>query len=124
MRLTQEGAFTTAFGLVTIFFVPASPRNIRFLTEEEREAYCQDLADNWSGDADTDGKYDEVFSWSEVASVFTDAPHILLMAIPSFFAGVTVTVLRVLDAYIQVDELSESPRSFTALLICACFLLN
>jgi hypothetical protein len=95
-RLTQEGAFTSAFGLATIFFVPASPRNIRFLTKEEREAYCLDLADDWSGDADTYGKHDEVFSWSEVASVFTDAPHVLLMAIPSFLLGVTVTVLRFL----------------------------
>jgi hypothetical protein len=95
-RLTQEGAFTSAFGLATIFFVPASPRNIRFLTKEEREVYCRDLADNWSGDADTDGKYDEVFSWSEVASVFTNAAHVLLMAIPFFFVGITVTVLRVL----------------------------
>jgi hypothetical protein len=94
--LIQEGAFTSAFGLATIFFVPTSPKNIRFLTNEEREAYCQDLADNWSGDADTDGKYDEVFSWSEVASVFTNAPHVLLMAFPFFFNGVTVTVLRAL----------------------------
>ncbi len=58
--------------------------------------YCRDLADNWSGDADTDGKYEEVFSWSEVASVFTNAPHVLVMAIPLFFNGVTVTVVRVL----------------------------
>ena len=92
---TQEGAFTSTFGLATLFFVLASPRTIRLLTEE-REVYCQDLADNWSGDADTDGKYDEVFSWSEVASVFTDAPHVLLMAIPLFFSGVTVTVSHVL----------------------------
>ena len=94
-RLTQEGAVTSAFGLATMFLVPASPRSIRFLTKEEREAYCLDLADDWSGDADTDGKHDEVFSWSEVASVFTDAPHVLLMAIP-FFVGVTVTVLHIL----------------------------
>ena len=95
-RSTQEGALTSAFGLATIFFVPASPRNVRSLTKEEREAYCRDLADDWSGDADTDGKCDEAFSWSEVASVFTDAPHVLLMATPFFFSGVTVTVLRVL----------------------------
>ena len=95
-RLAQEGAFTSAFGLAAILFVPASPRNIKSLTNEEREAYCLDLAEDWSGDADADGKHDEVFSWSEVASVFTDAPHVLLMALPFFFVGVTVTVLHVL----------------------------
>ena len=95
-RHTQEGAFTTAFGLATAFLVPASPKSIKFLTEKEREVYCRDLADSWSGDADTDGKYEEVFSWSEVASVFTNAPHVLVMAIPLFFNGVTVTVLHIL----------------------------
>jgi len=79
-----------AFGLFTFFFVPASPRDIRLLTEEEREAYCRDLADDWSGDADTDGKYEEVFSWSEVASAFIDAPHVLILALPLFFSGVTL----------------------------------
>ncbi|KAF8497830.1 MFS general substrate transporter [Russula emetica] len=104
-----EGVFTSAFGLATIFFVPASPRNIRFLTNEEREAYCQDLADNWSGDADTDGKYDEVFSWSEVASVFTNAPHVLLMAIPCFFVGVTLYGLAYFTPTV-VSALGYSPN--------------
>ena len=85
-----------AFGLAAFYLVPTSPRNFRLLTEEEREAYCRDLADDWSGDADTDGKYNEVFSWSEVASVFTDAPHVLIMFFPLFFNGVTVTLFLVL----------------------------
>ena len=88
---------TPAFGLAAFYLVPASPRNFKFFTEEEREIYCQDLADDWSGDADTDGKYDEVFSWSEVASVFTDAPHVLMMCLPLFFNGLTVTLFCVLQ---------------------------
>ena len=43
---------------------------MRLFTEEEREVYCRDLADNWSGDADTDGKYEEVFSWSRSRKCF------------------------------------------------------
>ncbi|SRR6266404_2915094 len=87
--MTQEGTFTTAFGLATLFFVPASPRSIKLLTEEERETYCRDLADDWSGDADTDGTYREIFSWSEVASAFT-APHVLMLSLPLFFDGTMV----------------------------------
>jgi hypothetical protein len=90
-HVTQEGTFTAAFGLATLFFVPASPRTIKFLTEEERETYCRDLADDWSGDADTDGTYEEVFSWSEVASAFTDAPHVLMLFVPLFFDGTAVS---------------------------------
>ncbi|KAI9457829.1 MFS general substrate transporter [Lactarius psammicola] len=85
-----EGGFTVAFGLATLFFVPASPESIKVLTEEEREAYCHDLAEDWSGDADTDSTYKEVFSWSEVASAFTDAPHVLVLFFPFFFLGATV----------------------------------
>ena len=121
-RFTQEGAFTSAVGLAALCFVPASPRNLRFLNEEERDAYCRDLADDWSGDADTDGKYAELFSWNEVASVFTDAPHVLLMAIPMFLIGITVTFLfysAFSDA--NIDEILSD--SFPDLHICTCFLL-
>ncbi|KAH9077941.1 MFS general substrate transporter [Lactarius deliciosus] len=85
-----EGGFTVAFGLATFFFVPASPKTIKILTEEERQTYCRDLAYDWSGDADTLGSYHEVFSWSEVASVFTDAPHVLMLFLPFFFNGATI----------------------------------
>ena len=89
-HVIQEGTFTVAFGLATLFIVPASPKSIKLLTEEERETYCRDLADDWSGDADTDGTYQEVFSWSEVASAFAHAPHVLMLALPLFFDGTMV----------------------------------
>ena len=98
--VTQEGAFSVVFGFATLFFVPASPKTIKFLTEEERQTYCRDLAYDWSGDADTLGTYQEKFSWSEVASVFTDAPHVLMLFLPFFFNGTTVRG-RAVVAFIQ-----------------------
>jgi hypothetical protein len=79
-----------AFGLATLFFVPASPKSIKSLTEEERETYCHALAEDWSGDADVDGTCQEVFSWSEVASTFTHTPHVLMLFLPLFFDGTMV----------------------------------
>ena len=96
----QEGLFTTVFGLVSIFIIPAEPRDIRYLTKAERDAYTRALAEDWSGDADADGKAEEVFSWSEVISVFTNAPHVMLLGLPLFFSGVTVgTILFCIMCY-------------------------
>jgi hypothetical protein len=103
-HVTQEGAFTVAFGLATLFFVPDSPRNIRFLTDDERETYCRDLADDWSGDADADGTYQEVFSWSEVTSAFTNAPHVLMLFSPLFFNGTTVSCHSIVPSHTSTDE--------------------
>jgi hypothetical protein len=100
-HVTQEGAFTVAFGLATLFFVPASPKTIKFLTEKERQTYCRDLAYDWSGDADTLGTYQEKFSWSEVASVFTDAHHVLMNFLPLFFSGATVRTPGIVSYLIQ-----------------------
>ncbi|KAH9026169.1 MFS general substrate transporter [Lactarius hengduanensis] len=104
-----EGVFTVAFGLATLFFVPASPKSIKLLTKVERETYCCDLAHDWSGDADTDGTYQETFNWSEVASVFTDAPHVLMLTFPTFFAGATLYGLANFIPTI-VNALGHSPN--------------
>ncbi|KAI0769506.1 MFS general substrate transporter [Irpex lacteus] len=88
-----EGVFTTLFGLITFLIgVPATPTQFstRILTPDERSVYCTALAEDWSADADVDGREPEVFSWSEVWSVFTNAKHVLLTCVPLFFSGVTL----------------------------------
>ncbi|EIM91401.1 MFS general substrate transporter [Stereum hirsutum FP-91666 SS1] len=80
-----EGVFTACFGLATFFIIPATPAHMPFLSSSEKEVYLQSLADDWSGDSEI-----EVFRWSEVTSIFTDAPHILLGCVPLFFSGVTL----------------------------------
>lgn len=88
--------FTTLFGLITFLIgVPATPTQFstRILTPDERSVYCTALAEDWSADADVDGREPEVFSWSEVWSVFTNAKHVLLICVPLFFSGVTVSYL-------------------------------
>ncbi|KAA1474439.1 MFS general substrate transporter [Dentipellis sp. KUC8613] len=80
-----EGVFTTVFGIVSFFLIPAAPSTMWLLNPEERVAYTRALADDWSGDEEH-----EVFSWSEVASAFTDAPHVLLNCLPLFASGLTL----------------------------------
>lgn len=48
--------------------------------------YADVLAEDWSGDEEH-----EVLSWSEVLSIFVDAPHILLTCIPLFLNGFMVS---------------------------------
>ena len=83
----QEGVFTTVFGLLSFLITPAKPAAMPFLTLDEKAAYIGGLQASWSGDGDDVA---ETFSWSEVGSVFVDAPHVFLVSIPLFFNGATV----------------------------------
>ncbi|KAI0037051.1 MFS general substrate transporter [Vararia minispora EC-137] len=85
-----EGTFTTVFGLATWVLIPAGPRDLKILTPSERDAYTAALAEDWSGDADADGQEEDAFSWNEVASVFTNAPHVLISLVMLLFNGVTL----------------------------------
>ena len=87
MTCLQEGAFTAAFGLISMAFMPAAPADMPFLTQDERKRYLRELEDDWCGDADDEA---DRFSWSEVMSAFVDAPHAVLLCFPMFFNGITV----------------------------------
>ncbi|KAI0319666.1 MFS general substrate transporter [Amylostereum chailletii] len=85
-----EGVFTVVFGIATAALMPASPATFKLLSDTERSAYLRQLTGDWSGDSDEDGQGTETFSWSEVKSVFADAPHVLIMCLPLFLGGVTL----------------------------------
>ncbi|THH13188.1 hypothetical protein EW146_g7001 [Bondarzewia mesenterica] len=82
-----EGVFTALFGIFCFFLLPPSPSQLRYLNQHEKLVYIRMLRDDWSGDADGD---DEKFSWSEVWSVFVDAPHVLILCAQFFIGGVTL----------------------------------
>jgi len=87
----QEGLVTTTAGLLTAFFIPATPMDAPFLTLHEKITYTRALADSWSGDSDADGKAVDIFKWSEVFSCITDSPHTLLLCVLLFFNGTSVS---------------------------------
>lgn len=79
--------------------MPATPADMPFLSEVEKSTYIESLAADWSGDA-----YEEEFSWSEVWSVFVDAPQILLGCLPLFFNGVTVSIHFLEKSYYAMSD--------------------
>jgi hypothetical protein len=72
--------------------------------------YCRDLANDWSGDADTYGTYQEVFSWSEVASAFVDAPHVLMIFVALFFDGTMVRPPSIVPSVVTIIDQSSTTR--------------
>ncbi|ETW77229.1 major facilitator superfamily [Heterobasidion irregulare TC 32-1] len=127
-----EGLFTTVFGIVSWFFIPATPADVPFLTQAEKDTYVRALVQDWSGDTDADGQATEVFSWSEVWSTFTDAPHVLLLCLPLFFSGVTLygmanftpTIVNALGFSATRTQLMTVPPyacSFVVSIVCSYF---
>lgn len=87
----QEGLFTTLFGIFSLMWIPATPADVNLLTPQEKEVYVRVLENDWNTSAEEDETKEEKFSWSEVWSCIIDAPHVLLICIPLFGLGVTVS---------------------------------
>ncbi|KAL8898747.1 MAG: hypothetical protein Q9207_006547 [Kuettlingeria erythrocarpa] len=58
-----EGLITIAYGLVVVFFMPATPSDARFLSELEREAAVHRMALDAHGATPTSKVESETFSW-------------------------------------------------------------
>ncbi|THH12858.1 hypothetical protein EW146_g7303 [Bondarzewia mesenterica] len=127
-----EGLFTTVFGLVSWFIIPATPADMPLLSKAEKETYTRALVQDWSGDSDADGTASEVFSWSEVWGTFTNAPHVLLLCLPLFFNGVTLyglanftpTIVNALGFSTAKTQLLTVPPyacSFVVSIVCSYF---
>lgn len=58
-----EGAVTVAYGLVTVWFLPATPSNATFLTEAEREAAVHRMGLDAHGASKESKVESERFSW-------------------------------------------------------------
>jgi len=72
-----EGVFTVLFGLVTFPFLPRTPKEARFLSDEEKEYVAEMLA--LDGAAEKDEKETDI-NWKEVKKGLT-LPHIVVMGL-------------------------------------------
>ncbi|KAJ7904887.1 hypothetical protein B0H13DRAFT_2334541 [Mycena leptocephala] len=84
-RALIEGAITVFVGLVSFFFLPASPDKAHLLNDEERSYVKAKLKEDGAiagDDADS-------FSWPEVAKAFTSI-HVLIVGIIFFLSGVVL----------------------------------
>ncbi|KAF7359095.1 MFS domain-containing protein [Mycena sanguinolenta] len=80
-----EGAITVVVGLVSFFFMPASPDHARFLNDEEKSYIKAKLKE----DGAISGDDADSFSWAEVGKAFVSI-HVLIVGIVFFFSGVVL----------------------------------
>lgn len=66
-----EGAITTIYGIVCLFFMPHTPSHAKFLTEEEKKITMARLKDDAHGATEEDDVKNEKFDWHWVRMAFT-----------------------------------------------------
>ncbi|KAF9564921.1 MFS general substrate transporter [Agrocybe pediades] len=79
-----QGLFTVVMGVVGFFVIPSSPRESKYLTEEEKDFIMERL--------ERDRPYvqpDEKFSLKEVLRSFT-SPHVIAVFVIFFMSGTTL----------------------------------
>ncbi|KAI9818389.1 MAG: hypothetical protein M1827_000447 [Pycnora praestabilis] len=82
-----EGAITVLFGILTMFFLPHTPSQTTFLTEEERHVAVSRMKLDAHGATTTSDVAQERFSWHWVRMAFLNWNTVLLSL--NFFAIIT-----------------------------------
>ncbi|KAI4720709.1 MFS general substrate transporter [Aureobasidium sp. EXF-10727] len=83
-----EGAITVLFGILTIFFLPHTPAESKFLTEEEKEGAALRMhLDSHGSDAADNVKNETFIGWHWVRMAFLNWNTVLLSL--NFFAIIT-----------------------------------
>lgn len=83
--LKQEGLLTILFGMISVFFLPASVERARFFNAEEKEYLINTLRRD--GIVARNPAHDK-FRWKTVTTTFK-RPHLMSMALACFFGGTT-----------------------------------
>ncbi|KAH0373065.1 MFS general substrate transporter, partial [Aureobasidium melanogenum] len=82
-----EGGITVLFGILTIFFLPHTPAESKFLTEEEKAGAALRMHLDSHGSDAADDVRNETFSWHWVRMAFLNWNTVLLSL--NFFAIIT-----------------------------------
>lgn len=86
-----EGIMTTVFGVICFFFLPHTPADAKFLTEEERRAAMARLKQDSHGATDIEDVNEEKFNWHWVKMAFK-APQTWLSSLIWFFVLIPLYV--------------------------------
>ncbi len=79
----QEGSVSFVIGFISLFLIPNSPTEARFVTESEKRLIVNALhIDGLSVEQDSRENF-----WTELRSMFAQ-PHVILMATVGFFFGI------------------------------------
>lgn len=125
-----EGAITVVYGITVAFFLPHTPNDSKFLTDEEKEYAAARLRADAHGAASTDAKY-EKFSWAAVKRALLNVNTLMLsftfflLITPiysfSLFLPTIIEALGFGDVEIQLLTVPPNMCAFFTVLI-ACFL--
>ena len=123
-----EGAITTVYGIVCLFFMPHNPGHAKFLTSEEKRITMAHLKQDFHGATAEQDVDREKFDWHWVKMAFA-SPNLWMTSLAWFFVLIPLysfslflpTIIRALGFTATNTQLLTVPPNFCAFL---CVLLT